>query len=1193
MRSPAQRCLMVAALGLASSGSLAAQAIPPAGSVAEQRRWLLEQVQLGQSSGRQPLVEDALARLAMLAPDDPATLLALLEVQLSVQKVDDAGATLLRLRRLARGRTELIAAERLWHAYRGGNQQDLQQARMLATGGRDAEALAIYRRLFNDQPPGLQLGIEYWRLRGREPAGRDLALRRLAELEREYPGNTAVLELQSRLLFAAGRDAEALAVLRRMQANPAARDAAAQAQWDYLSNQAPSERNLARLREFIDAHPAWPQLADARSRYEADRTRFDHPGWRAGQRGNRLLEAGRHAEAERAFREAVSGQPGTSDWHGGLGMALMRQGKREAAIVEFEQALRHLPPGESGGKWRSLITSTRYWLRMEQAEKALAAGELDRAESLYAASRREDPREVNAVLGLADVALARHDDAGAERLLREARRIDPADSNALRKLLALLARTEPERLESTVGGLSPAERSRHAELIRAARIARMEARLAQAREDLQQGRGDPETVIALGQALRKETPEDPWLAFRLAGDLREAGRAAEAEAVIDDMVRQAGNTPDARYAQALFLSSLDRAGDALAALAEVPASAWSEGMHELSRRLQREQLWARLRALREAGREAEAIALLEQQPDGVDKHLALADWARDRGDHPTALAGYERVLAEEPGHVDAGLGRIETLVALGRPDEARRALTDFDRPTEDARVQRRLADAWLALGEEARAREIMRSVVARLVGPDAHLRRDLARLNRSIDSEAALDMYALAMRDAGLLEPAQAEPRDNRALTRASRERAGDDWLAGSLRSDVDRYYQFRNPALTLMQDTSRRSDGTPGFSQLRRDTRIADFSMPLGAGRGWARLEQITLDAGRFTVDANGGHRQDFGSCGVSLLEADGSRYLPPPCIRDIHQRQVSGAGLAVGWNREDGRLSFDIGRTPAGLVAANWVGGATIGGDLGLLGWSATLSRRPMTNSLLSQAGAIDPRSGTRWGGVLAEGLTMSLGYDKGGRNGIWSNWGMHRVGGENVADNDRIRAMVGWYHKLVQKPDMRLDVGLTGMYWRYRHDLGGYSLGQGGYYSPQQYGSLGVPVSFAWRNADWSVRLDGSVSWSRARTDASDRYPLVPLIERVVAEIAAAEGRPLVFDAAGSRSAGGRSSGTGYRVYAAVERRLGDHFVLGAATTLQRSRDYSPDSFQLYLRYVFRPWQGNLPLPVAPLSPYGEFR
>lgn len=165
-----------------------------------------------------------------------------------------------------------------------------------------------------------------------------------------------------------------------------------------------------------------------------------------------------------------------------------------------------------------------------------------------------------------------------------------------------------------------------------------------------------------------------------------------------------------------------------------------------------------------------------------------------------------------------------------------------------------------------------------------------------------------------------------------------------------------------------------------------------------------------------------------------------------------------------------------PQGYAINNWLGGATFNGDLGQFGWSLTASRRPMSNSLLSFAGARDPRTGVRWGGVTANGATLGLSWDQGGDNGVWASLGHHWLYGENVADNQRTRAMAGWYHRVVEKADERVRVGLTLMHWRHDKDLGGYSLGQGGYYSPQRYTSVGVPVSYAWRNYDWSVLLEG---------------------------------------------------------------------------------------------------------------------
>ncbi len=380
--------------GLAGIGQVAAQELPPtpAGSLASQRQWLLQQVRIGEATGRQRLIEDALARLRLLAPDDRATMVAILEVQLSQQKIDDATGTLQRLRQIGAGSRELIAGERLWAAYRGDMQAELQQARMLATGGRNAEALAIYRRLFDDDPPGMQLGLEYWRLRGAEPAGRALAIRRLTALDEAYTGNTVLLQTLAQFLFASGRDGEALAILGRMGSNPEASTYAADAEWDYLSSRQADATNVRRLQSFIARYPGWVHLDDARRLYDEQRRRVGNPAWLAGLRGGQLLDAGRNAEAETAFRQALRGFPQEADFQGGLGLALMRQGRREQALEQFQTAQRLQADTSNSDKWRDLIASTRYWLLIDQADAALEAGELDRARKRAGSSRARSTR---------------------------------------------------------------------------------------------------------------------------------------------------------------------------------------------------------------------------------------------------------------------------------------------------------------------------------------------------------------------------------------------------------------------------------------------------------------------------------------------------------------------------------------------------------------------------------------------------------------------------------------------------------------------------------------------------------------------------------------------------------------------------------------------------------------------------------
>lgn len=127
---------------------------------------------------------------------------------------------------------------------------------------------------------------------------------------------------------------------------------------------------------------------------------------------------------------------------------------------------------------------------------------------------------------------------------------------------------------------------------------------------------------------------------------------------------------------------------------------------------------------------------------------------------------------------------------------------------------------------------------------------------------------------------------------------------------------------------------------------------------------------------------------------------------------------------------------------------------------------------------------------------------------------------MSGKNVEDNWRVRWMTGYYYKVINENNRRVTVGLNNMIWHYDKDLSGYSLGQGGYYSPQEYLSFAVPVMWRQRTENWSWELGGSVSWSHSRNRTMPRYPLMNLIPADYQE-----------DARDQTNGGGSSQGFGY--------------------------------------------------------------
>ncbi|WP_413042905.1 cellulose synthase complex outer membrane protein BcsC [Pseudomonas sp. YJ42] len=1127
---------------------------------AEQAEWLLAQIRAAEAVSRDELVHDALTRLQRVAPGDARALLAEMRLALRQRNPQQVEALQQRLQRSAAGTEAERAGRVLYSLSREAGQQQLQQARLAAMAGRPEDALQGFRALYGDKPPTLELAVEYWRVRSAQPGQRSLAIDALRRLDEQYPGNPPARQLLANLLFEDGQDTAALALLAELGRNPAATDAAAQREFEYLATRRIDDTSIKAWTGFLQRYPTGRFATDARSNLERSQRLLADPYWRAGQEGLRLLDRSQDAAAEAKLRQALRGYPNDPELLGGLGLALMRPGHRQEALVYFGRAKEHEEDIDNLSKWNDLIVSTRYWLTLEKADQALEQKRTEEAASLYASALKQQPSNPFAQLGLAQVAEAQNRLADAEAGYQQLLSREPGNASAIRGLLRLYQAQSPERALAFIETLGASQRNSFAEMRNGLLLARYRLLAEQALE-----RGDqPAAITALKQA-RSLAPADPWLTYRLASSLRQQQAFIEADGVFDDLLKRQADDPSARYAHALYLSGAQRDAQALASLHRIKESDWDEDMHALATRLERRELMSRIDKLRATGREAAAVELMQKRlrthGDSVDDLLVLADWAVIRGESAVASPYVERALHIDPTHPEARLMRIELLLAEGQTDAARQALrTTPPALTEnDWNANRRLANSWAEVGELDKARQMLQQLEAGLQRPDPLIRRDTARLVAGIDPSAAMAYYRQALIDADLL----AESASTAELTQATRQNAADDWLIRSLRSDTAALHQQQDTTLTLQHDHGwRNDDGTPGISELLTDTTLLHLETPVANGRSFLRAERLALDAGKLEEDAF------FGACRARDDCAGQSQ-------------RGTATLLAGGWRDE--RLEADLGLTE-GFEIDNFYGGVTGRRDIGPIGMSLSASRRPMSNSLLSYGGARDPVIGTRWGSVTANGMSLGTSWDEGGAHGLWSSLGYHWLLGDNVASNNRLTAMAGYYYKLVDRPDERVRTGLTFIHFGYDKDLSGHTLGQGGYWSPQNYNSISVPISYAWRNQDWSVLLESSVGWSVSQSSGSRDYPLAALRDKVAA---------IDSEVATQTSEGSTSRGLSYRLQGLFERRLSDHFVLGGGLSLLQSDEYAPSRAMLYLRYSFAPWRGDLALPVEPLLPYADFR
>ncbi|EKN4149419.1 cellulose biosynthesis protein BcsC [Yersinia enterocolitica] len=1129
-------------------------------------QFLLEQVRLGEATNKDELVKQSLYRLNMMDPNNPDVIAAGIRQALRQGNLAEAQKQLDKLQQLAPDSDVYRRAKLMLAMTKPEVRQQLQEARLLATAGRVAEAKVKYDQLLQGNPPTLDLAVEYWRLVARLPGQEALATQKLASLDQQYPGNVALRMALARMYFSQQKAAQGYAMLEKVATDPTGTSDAADLWMDTIKTMTVSPQSVAALTHFLNVFSTGPQADMARKELANQQAMLADPTYQARLSGLAKVDSGSGAAAIPALKQALAASPYDPEILGALGLAYARAGDRAQALRLFEQAQKSDKDGLKSDKWASLIKTNRYWLLNDEGDKALKTGNTALAQQKYQQARQIDGSDSYALIGLGDVAVACHDDKTAEQHYQQALRLDPANSSAVRGLANIYQRESPQKALNYLNNLPRSQQAKMRDTLNSLQLDMLKQQ-AEALAAQQQWHQAAEKY----RQAQKLAPDDVWITYRLAQALAQDGHSAQADAEFHQLASRKPGDPEQVYAYALYLSSTERDSQALAHLATLPAAQWNDNIRELDQRLKLDQVLTLARQLRENGDETGAITALRQQPANTQIDLTLADWALERGDYSEALAGYQRIRAREPQNPDARLGEIEAYIAEGRLSDARQHLQTEPLTGEGASLntQRRVANAWSGVGDPQKAADIFQRLkpAAAKGAPsqdNALVFRDSARLAQSQGQPtAAQDDFKQAMVASGI---APTRPTDNDSYTLLTRNQATDDWLKRGIRADAADLYRQQDTRVTLDQDYWG-SSGTGGISDLSAFNTMAQVDTPLADGRAFFRSDIIEMNASTF-ANTKGVYKEKFGTC------------YKAGCEGDIRQR-ASGTSIAMGWQND--HWATDIGTTPMGFEVVDVVGGLAYSNSWNHIGWTATASRRPLSSSLLAFAGTRDPNTNVTWGGVRANGVSLGASYDRGEANGVWSDLSYHYLTGQNVADNQRLRFMTGYYYKLINEDNRRFTIGLNGMWWHYQKDLSGYTLGQGGYYSPQKYLSLAIPVNYRQRTDNWSWELGGSVSLSHSATNDRARYPLQSLLNNSIKSIS--DRNDLDY--------GDSSNGVGYTLRALIERRLSSHWTLGAGVDIQQAKDYTPSHALIYLRYSMAGWQGDLDMPPQPLVPYADFK
>lgn len=337
----------------------------------------------------------------------------------------------------------------------------------------------------------------------------------------------------------------------------------------------------------------------------------------------------------------------------------------------------------------------------------------------------------------------------------------------------------------------------------------------------------------------------------------------------------------------------------------------------------------------------------------------------------------------------------------------------------------------------------------------------------------------------------------------------------------------------------------------------------PIGYdGHAFVQVDHINIDAGELP------NNQDAYQYG----KLSAKQFIP---VAPIAQ-QAEGTSLAAGYVGEN--LRWDLGVVGIGFPVHNFVGGIRKSGEIDKIDYALELSRRPQTSSLLSYAGARDPATGETWGGVTNTAISgrVAKSFDQ---NYTFASLEYGILQGKNVLNNNRLALRVGMDKDFIHQDDLRLNIGLTLSYWRFKENESNYTFGHGGYYSPQNYTSISLPVEWIGRKNKLSYLVRGSVSLSQSQEKDMNYYPTDNALQN-----ASAPGFSVYSGSSGN--------GSGYALRFAGEYQATQHLAVGGRADIERSAFYEPNTLLIYVKYTFEPQLEPVSFPPTAVKPYSQF-
>jgi tetratricopeptide (TPR) repeat protein len=636
--------------------------------------------------------------------------------------------------------------------------------------------------------------------------------------------------------------------------------------------------------------------------------------------------------------------------------------------------------------------------------------------------------------------------------------------------------------------------------------------------------------------------------------------AASAEAPQDAAGWRARS--DASYAQGDYRTALDAA--------------------EKARQLDPSDPWSRyawVRALAAIDPDAARLALPGLQDRDALTALPEEERARfqtalgylclDLGNESLAAMNFGEVPATTEAHARAQAGLAILAVRRGN---SRQALTHFFA----ARMTIRLDPSLSELERDARYEVVLQ---------DFTTARDLRDANAAGRAYSVLDELRPN-------HPSTLQARADLANLRGdmpARERALRDLLAvepaapGAAGQLVDTLLAQNRPydAFEVAHDMApERLSADPGLQAIERQW-VPHFDAALDGRWRSGNTDHDQLDLPRVLLGWSGGDSR-WGRLGVAAElawpESDrvpqGEPFGSSVALPDLSDSQsAEGIGGVVEWSPLNG-MELALGTTPTSFRESNLVGGLRFRFDTLEGAWQAGIDRTSVEDSFLSYAATEDPVTGQTWGGVVRERVYFAgeVGDEQFKLFGAFS---AANLDGQRVDSNTEWHADAGYLQQAASGTGWVARVGGIVAATAFAANRSHFTIGHGGYFSPEKFLTVGPAFEFEGRRDERSFRVEAEVTWQELREEVSDYFPADP-------DLQAASGNP--------RYPGDSRDGVAFRVAASVEWRITTRTVAGVRLEGISGEDADAVRLQLYSRRWHHGISDPVQQPPVPLR-FGE--